>query len=247
VPGSSRRPTTSLTLRNWDASNNGNYLLECSLKVPISGSPGPVIIFPIRHTLTRHPGRPTPEHHFAGVYTGPRNALLYVDGVLAGRWWRRVGISVVQNPLVFGWSDPLYDQGAVDDVRIYDRALSSNDVAVLFSFSAGDTVGDGIPNWWRQQYFGSGTTTNANSCASCDPDHDGYTNLQEYNLGTDPTNSASYPSSIPPNLVGWWKFDEGTGTKQSSIRSGNGNNGVLEGAAFPRVGSRRGVPRLGVR
>lgn len=54
-----------------------------------------------------------------------------------------------------------------------------------------DTVGDGIPDWWRQQYFGSGATTNARSCASGDPDGDGATNFQEFLANTNPTNSAS--------------------------------------------------------
>ena len=56
-----------------------------------------------------------------------------------------------------------------------------------------DSVGDGIPNWWRQLYFGgNGTTTNVpGSCATCDPDGDGMSNLQEYLAGTNPTNAAS--------------------------------------------------------
>jgi len=49
-----------------------------------------------------------------------------------------------------------------------------------------DSVGDGIPDSWRLAHFGSATTTNSSSCASCDPDGDGYTNLQEYNNDTDP-------------------------------------------------------------
>jgi hypothetical protein len=58
--------------------------------------------------------------------------------------------------------------------------------------STTDSVGDGIPDWWRALYFGgSGTTTNSQSCATCDPDGDGMSNLQEYLAGTNPTNAAS--------------------------------------------------------
>lgn len=54
-----------------------------------------------------------------------------------------------------------------------------------------DSVGDGIADWWRALYFGSGTTTNAQSAAFADPDGDGLSNLQEYLANTNPTNSAS--------------------------------------------------------
>jgi T5SS/PEP-CTERM-associated repeat protein len=55
-----------------------------------------------------------------------------------------------------------------------------------------DSVGDGIPDLWRKVYFGGdGTTTNNQSCATCDPDGDGFSNLQEYLMGTDPTDSSS--------------------------------------------------------
>ncbi len=56
-----------------------------------------------------------------------------------------------------------------------------------------DSVGDGIPDAWRQQYFGgTGTTTNANSCATGDPDRDGSANHSEYIADTNPTNALSY-------------------------------------------------------
>lgn len=55
-----------------------------------------------------------------------------------------------------------------------------------------DSVGDGIPDWWRALYFGGdGTTTNTLSAATADPDGDGMSNLHEYLAGTVPTNSAS--------------------------------------------------------
>ncbi|HWX19085.1 MAG TPA: hypothetical protein VN578_04160 [Candidatus Binatia bacterium] len=49
-------------------------------------------------------------------------------------------------------------------------------------------VGDGIPNWWKQQY---GFDPFDPTVADADPDHDGMSNLQEYLAGTNPTNSAS--------------------------------------------------------
>ena len=49
-------------------------------------------------------------------------------------------------------------------------------------------VGDGIPNWWKQQY---GLDPFDPNLAGEDSDHDGMNNLQEYLAGTNPTNAAS--------------------------------------------------------
>jgi uncharacterized repeat protein (TIGR01451 family) len=55
-----------------------------------------------------------------------------------------------------------------------------------------DSVGDGIPDWWRQQYFGgSGATTGSLSCATCDADGTGQNNMFKYVAGLDPTNPVS--------------------------------------------------------
>jgi hypothetical protein len=61
-----------------------------------------------------------------------------------------------------------------------------------------DSVGDGIPDSWRAQYFpsqptnnASGTMTNGLSCATCDADGTGQNNLFKYLGGLDPTNPAS--------------------------------------------------------
>ena len=49
-------------------------------------------------------------------------------------------------------------------------------------------VGDGIPNGWKQQY---GLNPFDPTVAAADPDGDGVSNLQEFLLGTDPTDSSS--------------------------------------------------------
>jgi hypothetical protein len=43
-----------------------------------------------------------------------------------------------------------------------------------------DADGDGIPDWWEQQYFGSMT----NCAPDADPDGDGMPNLLEYLAAT---------------------------------------------------------------
>ncbi|MGO9527723.1 MAG: TIM-barrel domain-containing protein [Verrucomicrobiia bacterium] len=64
-----------------------------------------------------------------------------------------------------------------------------------------DSVGDGIPDWWRALYFGgSGTTTTRQSCASCDADGTGQDNLTKFVAGLNPINPASalaIPSAQP--------------------------------------------------
>ncbi len=90
-----------------------------------------------------------------------------------------------------------------------------------------DSVGDGIADWWRAQYWGgSGATTNSASCASADPDGDGFSNRQEYLGATDPTNKWSFPGTS-------WPFaDHFDGSTRSLVwKTLNGvwtnNNGVL--------------------
>ena len=95
-------------------------------------------------------------------------------------------------------------------------------------------MGDGIPDWWRAQYFPNqptnnvnGTMTNNQSCATCDPDGDGQNNMAEFLAGTDPTNSASYfhiTSVVQTNnnfLVSWMT---GIG-RTNALQVGTGTGG----------------------
>lgn len=54
-----------------------------------------------------------------------------------------------------------------------------------------DTLGDGIPDSWRDYYFHAATATNDDSCATGDPDRDGHDNREEYLAGTDPNSAES--------------------------------------------------------
>jgi alpha-D-xyloside xylohydrolase len=91
-----------------------------------------------------------------------------------------------------GW---YYDSGGFLNVQ-----FSHTGGTGLITFGP-DSVGDGISDSWRQDHFGSATTTNASSCATCDPDGDGFDNLDEYLAGTDPLNSANYlhVNSVTPS------------------------------------------------
>ncbi len=75
-----------------------------------------------------------------------------------------------------------------------DTSLVSTNVRARFyrvdRWWLGDSIGDGIPDWWRQFYFDSGTATNSFTCASCSYIGDGVSNLEKYLEGRDPTKTA---------------------------------------------------------
>jgi hypothetical protein len=60
---------------------------------------------------------------------------------------------------------------------------------------------DGLPDTWEVQHFGNLTYGPID-----DPDHDSYTNLQEYQKGTDPMNPNDPPKPKPHNNGGGMGF-----------------------------------------
>jgi hypothetical protein len=88
-----------------------------------------------------------------------------------------------------------------------------------------DSDGDGIPDWWTQQYFGHPTgQASDHSLATDDADGDGMSNLQEFLAGTDPTNSASsfrITSIVTTgnNLVVTWTMGSG---RTNALQATNG-------------------------
>jgi hypothetical protein len=87
-----------------------------------------------------------------------------------------------------------FDGFAILSTQSNGSTYTIDDVMVVYDLipTSVDSVGDGIPDWWRAQYFGGdGSTTNADSSATNDFDNDGLDNLGEYFADTIPTNGQS--------------------------------------------------------
>ncbi|WLE98541.1 MAG: NosD domain-containing protein [Candidatus Electrothrix communis] len=69
----------------------------------------------------------------------------------------------------------------------YDYDANGNITAVR-TVTPTDTDGDGLPDAWEQQYFGDLSHEPFE-----DADNDGYSNLEEYRAGSDPTDASSIP------------------------------------------------------
>ena len=114
-------------------------------------------------------------------------------------------------------NDSRYLTGQLADVRVYNKALGSNDMFAIYNT---DSLGDGIPNWWRQEYFGNGTTTNVYSCASCtstNPFAHGLTNLQLYE-NPSVLISNNY-TTLNDGIPDWWKVTYGFSLTDTNVAS----------------------------
>jgi hypothetical protein len=80
---------------------------------------------------------------------------------------------------------------------------SSGNSSTAFTavYSIVDLDGDGLPDWWEVKHFGAITEQSG----SDDYDNDGYTNLQEYASGTDPTVKNAQPT-LMENLKADWTY-----------------------------------------
>ncbi len=136
-------------------------------------------------------------HHIAMTAdTSTLTIRLYVDGVFASSGALVPGSSgnfpIFNNFEIgrLGRSSPTDGyEGLVDDVQVYDKALSEAEISFLFNnpgetFSEDDTDFDGLADAWEILYFGN---IEAFSGDDIGPDADGATNLQEQAAGTNPT------------------------------------------------------------
>ena len=142
-------------------------------------------------TLLTTPPAAGAWHHVAGTYDGSLISI-YIDGQLVAQQPASGGLAITTDPLAIGdkpsggvvTSFP----GIIDDVRIYGSGLSVKELTQVYG---ADSVGDGIANWWRLQYFGNSSATGATTCATCDFNGTGQNNLFKYVAGLNPTDPTS--------------------------------------------------------
>src|SRR5215471_6197666 len=102
-------------------------------------------------------------------------------------------VSVNATGLVAGLS-----RGPVTIVATYNQSgvFAEGSISVQVQMP-GSTLNDGIPDSWK---IAHGFDTNDPTVAGADTDGDGLTNLQEYQLGTDPRNPDTDGDGIPDGL-----------------------------------------------
>ena len=130
-------------------------------------------------------------HHATVVKTG-NNIQLWVDGVLsdsddtAPRFSNGAKFVIGSTG---AWTWDYYDwSGKIDDLKIYNRAISTSEIQTLYGRGGPqDSDDDHMPDQWELTYFGNIT----NAHAQIDSDGDGRSNLAEYIAGMNPTNAAS--------------------------------------------------------
>jgi hypothetical protein len=138
-------------------------------------------------------------HHLAAVFHDQTNRTLYVNAAYETGLPMDFPFLSTVNRVSAGlcdrstsWDCPW--SGRIDDVRIYNRALSTNEIReMMFRPAVGpdnpDEDSDGLPDAWELLYFSATNAPGATPDAHADSD--GVCNLDEYIAGTDPTNSAS--------------------------------------------------------
>ena len=188
-------------------------------------------------------------HHIAYTKNGINHAI-YVDGFLDQSFTSNANISKNQ-PFYIGkgsWTmsdDDFFEDGfagIIDEVQIYNRALSADEIALFCtppppsqpSNPSPSNTATGIRittdlSWTagsyttsHDVYFGTvnpppfvvNQTATTYDTGTMDNNTTYYWRIDEKNAsGTTAGNVWSFTTELDPNLpVAWWKFDEGTGT-----------------------------------
>ncbi len=211
----SLNPVKGITIAAWVYDNSGGWQLyprivekgasdnQYALFANPSGQLEFLLAGVTNGTITVSPPSSFAWHHLAGTYDGSSLISLYIDGQLATQQVASGTLALTTDALAIGakpsgGDSSTFFSGNIDDVRIYGSSLPAAQISQLHNI---DSVGDGIPDWWRLQYFGSSSSTGSTTCAACDADGTGQNNTFKYIAGLDPTNPASvFTLQIVPQI-----------------------------------------------
>ena len=186
-----------------------------SVQVSPSSGEGTEIEAKLFFRATDYPliGIPVPidgQFHLLTFTSDDTGLKLFVDSDLSHAERERPIIS--SEVIELGW-----DRGTVDDMALWDRALTEPEIAQLWATGralgdlATDLDEDRLPDFWEKR-FGLGIGSNDEFS---DPDNDGLTTAQEYVLGTHPILADTDGDGLPDpaeDRTGRWVHDGRTGT-----------------------------------
>lgn len=139
----------------------------------------------------------TAIHHVVAVSEAGVGKRLYIDGVLEATGSapalgaNSLALHIGKNP---GAANREW-YGMIDDVAVWDRALSDSEIAQIWNSGAGSSIGDllltdndgdGLDDNWEINFGLDETSATGDDGASGDPDGDGLDNLGEFQNGTNP-------------------------------------------------------------
>jgi len=121
----------------------------------------------------------------------PASLEIFIDGVSCANGSSgelRGNMNDTTNSLtIAGVSGSGSFNGAIDDIRIYDRAITVGEVEELYTYTPLDLDSDGMLDSWEITYFGDLAHT-----AEEDADGDKFTNGREHQDQTNPNDPASH-------------------------------------------------------
>ena len=123
------------------------------------------------------------------------------DGIITNYTWSITVNNATTHIYARGESYKFKALGLYKIMLTVSDVSGNSSTAFTAVYSIVDLDGDNLPDWWEVKYFGTITEQSG----SDDYDHDGYTNLQEYASGTDPTVKDAQPTLIE-NLKANWMY-----------------------------------------
>ena len=185
----------------------GGGVIDFHINDPVNGP-----IFLVNADFWPDPGA---WYHLALTRSGDTYTV-YVNGVAAGSDTCDRAIPNADVPLMIGQAEGFYFNGQLDEVTIYNRALSDSEIAAIYSAGGagkckGDLDFDGLPDWWEWYWFGSYSLSGTNR------DANGYTLFYDYQHGYD------------PNII---QFTVNLGNQNFNVTNATGSYLVLNGIPY---------------